>query len=81
MDSDNFPLWFWKAVVRLCYHRVTKEPLTPEDIRNMVSHFITNTQQLSLTDLRDVTFIVLSYAAFMRYDEISNLKRSDVVFV
>lgn len=35
---------------------------------------------MSLTNVRDVTMILLCYAGFLRYNEVSNLRCSGVVF-
>ena len=56
---------------------VAKEPLTPEIIQKIVQAYGTGT---NLLDLRFVTMCLLGYAGFMRFDELVNIRRSDILF-
>ena len=47
-----------------------KEPISPCDLKKLVKHL----QDGSLIDLRTLAASVLSYAGFLRYDEVSRLK-------
>ena len=47
-----------------------KEPLKPRDLKRLTTHL----QNGSLIDLRTLAVTVLSYAGFLRYDEVSRLR-------
>ena len=51
-----------------------KEPVTPDMLGNIVSKFDSG----SVKDLRNCTMFLLAYAGFLRFDELSNLKLSDI---
>ena len=54
---------------------VKKEPLTIEIISKLFDFL--GGQNMSLLNLRTITIILLSFAGFLRYDEVSALKRAD----
>lgn len=53
-----------------------KEPITPEILRQLVESF-GGTGAL-LSDIRTLAICLLSFAGFFRYDEVANLRESDV---
>ena len=55
-----------------------KEPITSGTIKQLVAHFIT--ERVILPDLRDVTMFVIGFCGFLRFNEIVNIKRSDIEF-
>ena len=55
-----------------------KEPVSPEVIQRLVSHFGPPTA--SLADLRVLFLCVLGYAGFFRFNELVNLRRSDFIY-
>lgn len=55
-----------------------KEPITSGTIKQLVTHFIT--ENVILSDLRDVTMFVIGFCGFLRFNEIVNIKRSDIDF-
>ena len=55
-----------------------KQPLEARDIREIVNKF--GKSDCSLMDLRTVTLCVLCFAGFLRFDEVSNLRFSDIEF-
>ncbi len=60
-------------------HRVTKlNPLTALHLEKLIDKFIG--KSCVLPDLRDVCFILLSFAGFLRFSEINNLIASDIEF-
>ena len=54
-----------------------KEPLPLETVQKLCTKFPLETS--SLFDIRILTIIVLGFAGFLRFNEIANLKRSDIV--
>ena len=54
-----------------------KEPISPCDLKKLVKHL----QDGSLIDLRTLAVSVLSYAGFLRYDEVSRLKYEHITIV
>ena len=68
-----------KAVVeglrrRLARPVTKKEPVTVDDLKKIVE----SSNLASLSDIRTVTICLLSFAAFLRYDEMAELRCSDV---
>jgi integrase len=57
---------------------IKKEPITPEILQRIVERYGSATN--SLTDIRICCMCLLSYAAFLRFSELVNLKRSDIFF-
>lgn len=55
-----------------------KEPITPDILQKIVSTYGSN--NCTLKDLRIATMCLVSYAGFLRFAELANLKRSNVVF-
>lgn len=56
-----------------------EEPITSDILQKIVERFGTEVYS-SLPDIRISCMCLLSYAAFLRFSEIVNLKRSDIVF-
>ena len=56
---------------------VSKEPLSPADLKHIVQMFGSGK---NLLDLRFVTMCLLGYAGFLRFDELVNIRRSDIIF-
>lgn len=56
---------------------VKKEPITPEILASLVREF--GKPEATLTDVRTLAICLVSYAGFFRFNEIANLKESDVV--
>ncbi|XP_065940519.1 uncharacterized protein [Magallana gigas] len=64
---------------RLSAKPVTKkEPITSEILQQIVNRYGTGSS--SLPDIRISCMCLLSYAAFLRFSELVNLKRSDITF-
>ena len=55
-----------------------KLPLMASELGLLVDKFDGN--NISLIDLRTITMCLLAYAGFFRFDEISKIRRSDIVF-
>ena len=55
-----------------------KHPLKSSDIRAIVSKFAN--ENSNLLELRTATLCILCFAGFLRFDEVSNLRYSDVEF-
>ena len=55
-----------------------KLPLLATDLKALVEKLYS--QNMSLLDLRTLTMCLLSFAGFFRYDEVSKIRRSDIVF-
>ena len=55
-----------------------KRPISAADLRALVVKH--DNGNMSLMDLRTITMCLLAYAGFFRYDELSKLRRSDIVF-
>ena len=55
-----------------------KEPITPDILQKMVSTYGSN--NCNLKDLRIATMCLVSYAGLLRFAELANIKRSNVVF-
>ena len=54
-----------------------KEPLTVDILFKLHAHLIGDNMSTSLVHRRTFTFIILAFTGFLRFDEVSNLKRSD----
>ena len=62
---------------RILAHRTQKkEPITPAILEQLVSKFAG--KEASLSDVRIVTICLIGFAGFLRFNEIANLKESDV---
>ena len=69
-----------EASKRLTKRRVTKkEPITVDHLKK-VYETLGCKETASLLNLRTFTMMVLSFVGFLRYSEVSELKRSDFVF-
>ena len=55
-----------------------KEPITPEILKSLVSIF--GTKNSSLADLRIASMCLLSFAGFLRFSELVNIRRSHITF-
>lgn len=53
-----------------------KEPISPHDLKRLVNHL----KDGSLIDLRTLAVAVVSYAGFLRYDELSSLRFEYISF-
>ena len=58
--------------------RMPKEPLTADILRRIFANI--NGLDAHLLDLRRFTILILSFAGFLRFDEVSQLKLDDVTF-
>ena len=54
-----------------------KEPISPVDIKRIVQVYGSSQ---NLLDLRFVTMCLLGYAGFLRFDELVNIRRNDILF-
>jgi integrase len=62
---------------RLLAHKTTKkEPITTEHLTLLLQRF--GSRDASLADVRALTVCLLGFAAFLRFDELSNLKLCDI---
>ena len=55
-----------------------KEPITPDHLAALVNKF--GNAKASLKDLRLLALRLTRYAGFLRFNELSNIKRKDIVF-
>ncbi len=53
-----------------------KEPFSPRDIKKLSKKL----KKSTLIDLRALTIVTLSYAGFLRYDEMSRIRREHILF-
>ena len=58
--------------------KATKEPITPDHLAALVKKF--GSAKASLKDLRLLAICLIGYAGFLRFKELSNIKRKDIVF-
>ena len=66
-----------EAAKRLLAGPVTKkDPMTPHMMRKLATHLLFG----GLQNLRTLTVCLLSYAGFLRYDEVSRIRRNHIVF-
>ena len=54
-----------------------KEPITTEILSNLVTRF--GGSDASLADVRTLTICLLGFAGFLRYDELTRIKETDIV--
>ena len=54
------------------------EPVTPDHLAALVNKF--GKVKASLKDLRLLALCLIGYAGFLRFNELSNIKRKDIVF-
>ena len=68
---------FLAGAKRVLAHKTTKkEPLQPDQLQMLVNRF--GARDASLADVRALTFCLLGFAGFLRYDELSKLKLCDI---
>ena len=68
-----------EAAKRICNHSVTKKkPITVQHLHILFDKLIRNDTDLS--KMRTMNICLLGFCGFMRYSEISNVKRCDIVF-
>ena len=68
-----------EGVLRTIGHKIVKkEPLTPDMIKNIV--YIYGKTDANLKDLRLACMCLIGYAGFLRYSELSSLKRHHIQF-
>ena len=68
-----------EASIRLLGHgNNKKEPVSPFNLSEIVTKYAN--EKSSASDLRVATMCILAYAGFMRFDELSNIMASDIVF-
>ena len=58
--------------------KLNRVPILPEHLVTLVNRFAT--PSASLGDIRDVCFCLLAFAGFLRFDELSRLRWSDISF-
>ena len=58
--------------------KLNRLPILPEHLVALVNRFAT--PSASLGDIRDVCFCLLAFAGFLRFDELSRLRWSDISF-
>ena len=56
---------------------IPKEPITPDHLKRLVNEFGSGQ---NLLDLRCVTMCLIGYVGFLRFNEIVNIKRNEIVF-
>ena len=57
-----------------------KNPLTKEILQDIHDSMFISDNSINLTKLRDFSYIMLSFSGFLRFDEASKVKRSDIIF-
>ena len=57
---------------------VHKNPVTKDMLHKLHEHMNVASDQVSFLDLRDWVYILLSFFAFLRFDEASNVRRKDL---
>ena len=68
-----------EAAKRICNHKVKKKkPLKVEHLRKLYEKVVKN--ETNLTKLRTFNLCLLGFCGFLRYDELSNIRRYDIVF-
>lgn len=68
-----------EGVLRECSRPVTKkEPILPEHLLLLVEKY--GNKNCRLPDVRIATFCLLGYSGFLRFNELVNIKRSDITF-
>ena len=58
--------------------KLNRLPILPEHLVALVNRFAT--PSASLGDIRDVCFCLLTFAGFLRFDELSRLRSSEISF-
>lgn len=67
-----------KRVASKPFKLSSRVPILPEHLVALVNRFAT--PSASLGDIRDVCFCLLAFAGFLRFDELSRLRWSDISF-
>ncbi|XP_071140495.1 integrase/recombinase xerD homolog [Mytilus edulis] len=68
-----------EGALRLIGHTVNKkEPITPEILKHIV--LLYGNEKSSLKDLRIACMCLLCFSGFLRFSELSNLKRNNITF-
>ena len=63
---------------RILAHRTQKkEPITPAILEQLVSKFAG--KEASLSDIRIIAICLIGFAGFLRFNQIANLKESDLM--
>ena len=57
---------------------IKKQPISVNILSDIVKKYACNPD--SLSDLRIVAMVLVAFAGFLRYKELSNLRYSDIVF-
>ena len=57
-----------------------KKPITVDMIRELKHHMIQSCNPINLMDNRLLTYMLLSFSGFLRYDEACHIRRSDIQF-
>ena len=58
--------------------KTKKEPITPDHLAALVNKY--GNGKASLKDLRLLSLCLIGYGGFLRFNELSNIKRKDIVF-
>ena len=77
--TSSCKLLFRRANVRLAVPVNKKEPVTPTIMNSLYKHFMSKNNCMSIIGQRTMLFAVISYTGFMRFDEASNIQRSDII--
>ena len=57
-------------------YQLKKEPITVEHLQSLIERF--GGKEVSLADIRALTFCLLHFARFLRFDELSCLRLCDI---
>ena len=57
-----------------------KKPITVDMIRELKHHMLINSNPLNLMDHRLLTYMLVSFSGFLRYDEARHIRGSDIQF-
>lgn len=77
--DNKLTTYIMEAAKRICHQKVQKKKqITGDHLQRVYEKIGGN--QASLPHLREFTFMVISYAGFLRYSESSNLKVQDISF-
>ena len=78
--NDDIVKLMFEAAKRLSQHKVCKKkPITVEHLDILFKKLMVNSTR-TLSNVRTMVICLLGFCGFMRYSEISNLKRCDVYF-
>ncbi|XP_072021557.1 uncharacterized protein [Amphiura filiformis] len=65
---------------KLASPTVKKEPITAEILVKVYDHYCADLSIKNLLTIRTVTMCLIAYAGFLRFDELSEIKREDITF-